>query len=132
MHCRPSAVRLWRFALCALFCVCLHGCAMLPPVLDYASMAVTSVSYFGTGKGPSDHAISFVAKQDCSLLRLLLLKPICVPINEDTNKSLIARIMDFFRPDITEPDGGIGGRVAYNDDDDTHQPIIAAQFTPRR
>lgn len=41
-----------------------------------------------TGKGPSDHAVSSVMKKDCSLLRALLLKPICIPVSEDTNKPL--------------------------------------------
>ena len=43
-----------------------------------------------TGKGPSDHAISSVMKKDCSLLRILIMKPICVPVNEDSNKPLWA------------------------------------------
>ena len=85
------------FLLSAYFC--LSGCAAIPPIIDYASMALSTVTYLSTGKGPSDHALSLVVKKDCSLLRLLLFKPICIPVNENTNKSLFAR---FFRKEENE------------------------------
>jgi len=63
----------------------LSGCAALPPVLDYASMALSTISYLTTGKGPSDHAVSYAMKKDCSLLRALALKPVCIEVTADTN-----------------------------------------------
>ena len=57
-------------------------------------MALSTISYLSTSKGPSDHAISFVTKQDCSLLRVLALKPICMGVTEDTNKPLWAKLLE--------------------------------------
>ena len=75
----------------------LNGCASLPPIIQYANMAMSGITYVSTGKGPSDHAISYVAKKDCSLFRILLLKPVCTEVTADTNKSLIARLAEFLR-----------------------------------
>ena len=71
----------------------LGGCVSLPPVLHYASMAVSGISYVATGKGPSDHALSIAARKDCSLLRALAIKPICIPVHADTNKPVWTRLL---------------------------------------
>ena len=85
----PSIARQNRWCLFIVLCsVPLAGCISIPPILDYASWAISSITYMTTSKGLSDHAISSVMKRDCSLLRVLLLKPICIPVNEDTNKPL--------------------------------------------
>ena len=72
------------------------GCATLtlPPVLDYASWALSGISYIATGKGPSDHVISYATKKDCTLLRALALKPVCIEVTEDTNKPVWASLME--------------------------------------
>ena len=89
----PSSSRQYRRCLLIVVCaVPLAGCISIPPILDYAAWAISSVTYVATGKGPSDHAISSVMKKDCSLLRVLLLKPICVPVSEDTNTPLWAAL----------------------------------------
>jgi hypothetical protein len=72
----------------------LSGCATLPPLLDYASMALSGISYIATGKGPSDHALSFATHKDCTLLRLLMWKPICIEVNEDTNIPAWVRLLE--------------------------------------
>lgn len=82
-----------QYRRCLLIVLCsfpLAGCISLPPIIDYASWAISGITYMTTGKGPSDHAISSVMKKDCSLLRILIMKPICVPVNEDSNKPLWA------------------------------------------
>lgn len=91
----PRVVRkVLRFVFMMSAYIWLSGCAAIPPAFDYASMALTGATYISTGKGPSDHAISYVAEKDCSLLRLLVFKPMCIPVNVNTNKSLLAQ---FFR-----------------------------------
>jgi len=72
----------------------LSGCASIPPLLDYVSMALSGISYLSTSKGPSDHAISFVTKKDCSLLRALALKPVCIEVTEDTNQPIWAKLLE--------------------------------------
>lgn len=80
---RPTARWGWRSILVALYLVCMSGCASIPPALDYASWALSGVAYMATGKGPSDHALSYVTKKDCSLLNLLFLQPLCKPVVEE-------------------------------------------------
>ncbi len=55
----------------------LGGCAM-PPVLVVASYSADVVSYAATGKTVTDHAYSAIARSDCSFIRILQEKPICV------------------------------------------------------
>ncbi len=57
-------------------------------------MALSTISYLSTSKGPSDHAISFVTKKDCSLLRALALKPVCIEVTEATNQPLWAKFLE--------------------------------------
>ena len=76
-----------------LAAVMLSGCAALPAVVEQASWALSGMSYLSTGKGPSDHALSVVARMDCSVLRVLLLRPLCVPVSEQTNESPLAALV---------------------------------------
>lgn len=55
----------------------LGGCAM-PPVLVVASYSADVVSYAATGKTVTDHAYSAIARSDCSFIRILQRKPICI------------------------------------------------------
>lgn len=94
-RCHKTKCRWW-YSLLALYLVCLPGCAFLPtlpPLLDYASWALSGVSYVLTGKGPSDHALSFMAKKDCSLFRIIRGKPICIPVTEGINHSLFSKFI---------------------------------------
>jgi hypothetical protein len=55
----------------------LNGC-VLPPVVTLASYTVDIVTYEATGKTATDHVYSAVARSDCSFVRVLHEKPICV------------------------------------------------------
>ena len=85
----------------------LSGCVSLPPMLNYASMALSGISYVATGKGPSDHALSFATHKDCTLMRALILKPICIDVSADTNKpvwvQLLKKRRSEFPDDIPKP-----------------------------
>lgn len=100
----PIISRQYQRCLFIVFCaVPVTGCISIPPILNYASWAISTVTYVATTKGPSDHAISSVMKKDCSLLRVLLLKPICIPVNEDTNKPLWVVLLKKESEEIPEP-----------------------------
>ena len=85
----------------------ISGCVSLPPVLNYASMALSGISYVATGKGPSDHALSFATHRDCTLLRAMVLKPICIDVSAETNKpawvQLFKKRRNEFPDDIPRP-----------------------------
>lgn len=55
----------------------LQGCAV-PPIVAIASYSADIVSYAATGKTVTDHAYSAVARSDCSFIRILKDKPICI------------------------------------------------------
>jgi len=75
-------------------CFLLPGCALVPPVVSQISWVVSGISYIATSKSPSDHAVSIIMKKDCSLIRMLRFKPICVDISEKTNQSLLANLRE--------------------------------------
>jgi cell division septation protein DedD len=54
------------------------GSCSLPPAIIAASYSADAVSYIETGKTVTDHAYSAVARSDCSMIRVLSGKPICV------------------------------------------------------
>ena len=59
-------------ALCGLLLS--SGCAL---ILEYP-ITSASVGVLGaTGKGPADHALSNVAGQDCEVVRVVDLQPVC-------------------------------------------------------
>ncbi|MFP6746148.1 MAG: hypothetical protein VCD66_00920 [Alphaproteobacteria bacterium] len=63
--------------LCA---VVLSNCALLaviPPAVQYASTALSVMSYVATGKGTSDHVLSVLTEKDCALHRFLMETEIC-------------------------------------------------------
>ena len=67
----------WRVIHLLIPAALLSGCA-LPPALMVASYSADIVSYAATGKTVTDHAYSAVARSDCSFMRILHDKPICV------------------------------------------------------
>ena len=83
-------------------CFLLPGCALVPPVVSQISWVVSGISYIATSKSPSDHAVSIILEKDCSLIRMLSFKPICVDISEKTNQSLVAKLREMRQK--TEPD----------------------------
>ena len=108
-QCRGVTGTVHRLCLVLMVCLWLHGCASMsiPPLLNYASMALSGISYISTSKGPSDHAISYVTKKDCSLLRALALKPVCIEVTEDSNQpiwvTLLKKKPDEFPNEIPMP-----------------------------
>jgi len=79
-----------KFILFAL-CCSLTGCAIVASVgggsaatvqaaqtIDAAKLGADAVSGATTGKTITDHAISFVANQDCTLFNIFDSKPMCV------------------------------------------------------
>jgi cell division septation protein DedD len=75
--------KLWPFVAILAAAAGLGGCA-LPPVVVVASYSADIVSYAATGKTVTDHAYSAVARSDCSFIRILKRKPICVDLPVDT------------------------------------------------
>ncbi len=66
----------------------LGGCAM-PPVVMVASYAIDGVSFIVSGKSITDHAISAVLKKDCSLIRVIGGRQICVDANDGTSPPVV-------------------------------------------
>lgn len=75
----------WTISLFAMALLILNGC-VLPPVVTLASYSVDLVTYEATGKTATDHIYSAIARSDCSFVRILRQKPICVdpppPVSE--------------------------------------------------
>ncbi len=102
-----------RLVVLILYVVCASGCASIPPALSQASWALSGVSYVTTSKGPSDHAISFVVQMDCSLLRLIKFQPICKPVSENSNQSILSWIINKFRKPAADPVLSPSPQVAF-------------------
>jgi len=67
-----------RVAISSLLIFSLGGCALL------AEYPITSASvgvWGTTGKGPTDHAVSYAFDEDCETLRALNSEPICKQVN---------------------------------------------------
>ena len=67
----------------------LSGCA-LPPIVGAVAYLADGVSYVGTGKSVSDHALSTVMNEDCATWRLLMGELICRGPNDKGKKNFIA------------------------------------------
>jgi SPOR domain len=67
----------WSWVTLLVAAPALSGCG-LPPLVTIASYSADIVSYEATGKTVTDHAYSWVARSDCSFMRVLRDKPICV------------------------------------------------------
>lgn len=52
----------------------LNGCAL---VLEYPITSASLGVWGTTGKGPTDHAVSYALNEDCEILRAINSKPIC-------------------------------------------------------
>ena len=64
-----------------LTCPLLSGCAL---VLEYP-ITSASVGVWGTtGKGPTDHAVSYALNEDCETLRAINSEPICKKTSDIT------------------------------------------------
>jgi hypothetical protein len=108
---KPRVIPRGMLMVLILFAVFASGCAAIPPAFSKVSWVLSSVSYVTTSKGPSDHAISYVARQDCSLFRLIKFQAICQPISDDSNQSLISWVINKFRKPVEEPVFSFGPQV---------------------
>jgi len=77
----------WTISLSVAALLALNGC-VLPPVVTLASYSVDIVTYEATGKTATDHVYSAVARSDCSFVRVLRGKPICVDPPPATDKAV--------------------------------------------
>ena len=77
----------WTISLSVAALLALNGC-VLPPVVTLASYSVDIVTYEATGKTATDHVYSAVARSDCSFVRVLRGKPICVDPPPPTDKAV--------------------------------------------
>ena len=69
-----------RFLLSICFCMLLAACDT--PFTSAANMALSSVTYFFTGKTTTDHGLSFVMQEDCEMIRALESQSeICRPVD---------------------------------------------------
>ncbi len=66
----------------------LGGCA-LPPAVMVASYAIDGVSFIVSGKSFTDHAISAALKKDCSLIRVIAGRQICVGAKDGTSPPVV-------------------------------------------
>lgn len=66
-----------RWGLILASVVVLSGCALPLPV-RVASWALDGISYLATDKSITEHGISFVAKKDCSIVRGVMRKQLCI------------------------------------------------------
>jgi hypothetical protein len=89
-----AAIRLIA-ALLAL--LCLPACAPVIAMIGYGNSAVQiavqldrikllgdGVSYLGSGKTITDHAVSKIVRADCKLLNVVTPDPVCVPKRDNT------------------------------------------------
>ena len=94
----------------------LTGCVTIPPAITLASWALDGLSFVVSGKTVSDHAISSIAEEDCSVLRVLQNKPVCHAYADGERPVLVA----YVGPDAYP--GGIDDRGAFDRPIDASEP----------
>src|ERR1700748_2227835 len=77
----------WTICVTVVALFTLNGCG-LPPVVTIASYSFDIISYEATGKTVTDHVYSAVARSDCSFVRVLKQKPICVDPPSSADKAV--------------------------------------------
>jgi hypothetical protein len=92
----PRRLRLYGIVLTGFCLSATSGCAILPPLVEHGYTVLSGLSYLATSKGPSDHALSFLARKDCSLFRILRGQPICAPVTENSNRPLLVTLREMF------------------------------------
>jgi hypothetical protein len=104
----------WTISLSAAALLTLNGC-VLPPIVTLASYSVDIVTYEATGKTATDHVYSAVARSDCSFVRVLHLKPICVdPPPPGANSAVAARAPQTNDAGQTTPPAGTAAAQSQN------------------
>lgn len=116
---------IWQ-AFCFLVPALLLGGCALPPAIMVASYSADIVSYAATGKTVTDHAYSAVARSDCSFVRILHDKPICVDEPSAALETQVARAGEVSKPDRSAPARDpVGARTAYVQIGSFHDPANA-------
>ncbi|MGE4219968.1 MAG: SPOR domain-containing protein [Alphaproteobacteria bacterium] len=82
-------MRIWSIAALAAGGATLAGCAM-PAAVQVAMMAGSAVSVGATGKGLSDHAVSALTDEDCSVLHIFDGRDYCVAAADRENGVTVA------------------------------------------
>jgi cell division septation protein DedD len=82
----------------------LGGCA-LPPAVALASYSADIVSYAASGKTVTDHLYSAAARSDCSFIRVLHAKPICVDAPAASAPATETAAVDRPQPTLVETPG---------------------------
>lgn len=67
----PYPVKALRITAVLSLSFSLSGCFVIPPAVQFASLALDGLSYMSTGKSVSDHAISAFTNKDCALHRAI-------------------------------------------------------------
>ncbi len=79
-----------RLGIAAGSILLLADCAAIPPAVSVATWAIDGATLVFSGKTVSDHAISAVARKDCSLWRLLKGEPMCKDYPAEDGPTLAA------------------------------------------
>lgn len=95
--------------LFAIFaCLVLSGCVM-PPIVNFASVALDVVSFMATGKSVSDHALSAVVDEDCAVFRAVTeqnVEAVCQAYasEEERQAAIAPAVTSAFKTVFVEPD----------------------------
>jgi len=111
-------------ALCVLSC--LSACAPIAAMVGYGGSAMQmatmmdrvklagdGISYFGSGKTITDHAVSIVVGADCRLLNVMSSKPVCAPAQDATAGNTSSPAAVTARDDPTESDAPAAADPPY-------------------
>ena len=74
--------------LILLSLIILQGCAV---IAEYPMTSASLAVWSATGKGPADHALSYVAERDCSTLRIIDGRKICQDIVQEPVLAIVDR-----------------------------------------
>jgi hypothetical protein len=62
-----------------LLTLSISGCMVVPIAMEYPVTTASAGVFVATGKGPTDHALSYVTSEDCNTIHLVINtdKPVC-------------------------------------------------------
>jgi hypothetical protein len=114
VRCSPRALLAWAFlAAAGLALGGCHAAALLPPAAIAAT--VEGVSLNQTGKTASDHLVSWVTGEDCSVLRATHNGKYCM-----TSAEIAQEQAQLHRPYLGDCYRTRGGVACYDQPDATH------------
>jgi hypothetical protein len=128
---------------------CLSACAPIIAMIGYGNSAVQiavqldrakllgdGMSYLGSGKTITDHAVSIVAHADCRVMNVISPNPVCAPRRDDTTiarneRVNIALLRDELRNDEARPTDFPPGATA-DDGATAHAQQLVEDGTPEQ